>query len=47
MSRDELVESIFRWTAEAGIKWDDWDFGWEDEGFITLTICYDMEEENE
>ena len=44
MTRQELIESLVQWTHNTGVMWE---FGFEDEGFISVIFPYDLEEEDE
>ena len=44
MTRQELIESLIQWTHKTGVEWE---FGFEDEGFVSVIFPYDEEEDND
>lgn len=44
MTRQELIESLVQWTHNTGVTWE---FGFEDEGFVSVIFPYDMEEDDD
>lgn len=44
MTRQELIESLVQWTHKTGVEWE---FGFEDEGFVSVIFPYDLEEDDD